>query len=416
MNETISPEMVASIHDLIDPWRAELVGFACQLISTSSANPPGDERAVVAVLKDKMEELGLGRLEVVSADERRPNLLCWVEGSGLGRTLILNGHTDTVGVVEPESWRSDPLQPDVLDGELAGLGAADMKASLAAMVFAARAVSRLREAWRGTLLLALSADEEYGSRYGVQYLVREHGLTGDAAVVCEPSGLESDFDCLHVACRGISRFRFIVLGTSRHSGFSYLPGTVNASLEMAWLLEMARGLLKFEDARHDRYPQGAAVNLGLRIESGSNYGIIPKRAEAWNEIRTLPGMVRSEVEDRLGHFVDLCRGERPDLRLELAFESPPLDWTPGIEIGVEEPIVQSARRAGELLLPEAPRLAGYPATTDARYFVADGGIPTIPAFGPGLITRAHAPNEKVSVESMVNAAKIYALMAIDYLR
>jgi acetylornithine deacetylase len=411
----LSDKELGAVGSLIDRDRGELLRLVCELISVSSVNPPGDERAVAEVLKAAIERLGLGRVETLALDSRRPNVVCRVQGCRDGPTLILNGHMDTVQVGEPKRWDSEALSPRVLDGQLFGLGAADMKAGLGAMVYAASVMSQLRDTWGGTLMLVFSADEEWGSHYGTEHLVKQCGLSADAVVVCEPSGLEREFDSLHIACRGITRFKFIVLGTSRHSGFSYLPGTVNASLEMAWLLEMAREHLRFGHAYHDLYPQGVSVNLGLRVDAGVGYGIVPQRAESLNEIRTLPGMTRKQIEEVLREFVSSCRGIRPGLKLDVVFETPPHDWIPGVEIGPHEPIVESALRAARAVLPEAPRLSGYPATTDARFFSADGGIPAIAAFGPGLITLAHAPNERVPVESVVNAAKIYSLMAMDYL-
>ena len=416
MGHSPSPFYPARVVEMVDTMRSEILRLVCHLVSTSSANPPGDERAVAKILKAEIGRLGIGRLVSHSLEHRRPNLICRVRGDRPGPTLILNGHMDTVRIVEPKMWDSDALHPKVVDGQLYGLGTADMKASLGAMVYAAHVMNKLRSWWGGTLMLVFSADEEFGSRNGAEFLVKECGISADAVVVCEPSGQEREFDSLHIACRGISRFRFVVHGTSRHSGFSYLPGTVNAGLELAWLLEMARENLRFERAHHDLYSQGVSVNLGLRVDAGVGYGIVPEHAESWNEIRTLPGMTRKQIEEGICEFVAYCRAKKPDLNLDVDFEPPPNDWTPGVEIEASQPIVKSALRSAKAVLPEVPQVSGDPASTDARFFIADGGIPSIAAFGPGLITLAHAPNERVSVEGIMDAAKIFALMAMDYLR
>ena len=67
------------------------------------------------------------------------------------------------------------------------------------------------------------------------------------------------------------------------------------------------------------------------------------------------------------------------------------------------------------VLGKVPQLGAYPAWTDARFFQHVAGVPTIPAFGPGLLTVAHGPNERVLVESIVKASRIYALSGARYL-
>jgi acetylornithine deacetylase/succinyl-diaminopimelate desuccinylase-like protein len=67
------------------------------------------------------------------------------------------------------------------------------------------------------------------------------------------------------------------------------------------------------------------------------------------------------------------------------------------------------------VLGEAPPLASFPGATDAAHFQLTAGIPTVAAFGPGLLTRAHSPNERLDASSTSTAARIYALTALHYL-
>lgn len=399
----------------IEQEEDELIRFVQDLISIDSINPPGDERKIVDYIKNYLSEKSLQDLKKLYLNDQRPNLICQIDSGKRGKSLILNGHTDTVPVTQPDAWVTPPLTPNIVEGEIYGIGSTDMKAGLGAMVFAALALNKFTDIWSGRLILTFCADEEYGGHFGTEYLVNEANLKADAAVVCEPSGLVNEFDSLNIACRGISRFRFIVHGKARHSGFSYLPNTINANTDLAWVLEMAKEHLHIEYQPHYLYPQGISINLGLKIEGGLGYALIPDKAIAYNEVRTLPGMDISQIERGLKEFVAYCLNKRPTLKLDVEFEDPPHNWLAGVEITDKEPIVVSTQMAAESVLLTRPSVIGFPATTDARLFIERLGIPTIAAFGPGIITSAHSPNEHVNIHSIINAAKIYALLAIYFL-
>jgi acetylornithine deacetylase/succinyl-diaminopimelate desuccinylase-like protein len=96
--------------------------------------------------------------------------------------------------------------------------------------------------------------------------------------------------------------------------------------------------------------------------------------------------------------------------------TPPETWeTKHPEVRPDEPFVELLLTASERVLGKRPPLGGLEGGTDAYYLQGQGGIPTVPAFGPGLLPLAHAPNEYVEIESVVQASKIYALAAVDYL-
>lgn len=187
--------------DFVDRNQERVVEFAQRLVASPSPNPPGDERRVAATIQEEMEALEVENVEVVSKDERRPNIICRASGKEGSPILIYNGHIDTKPPGEMDKWETDPFRPTIRNGRLHGLGACDMKGSIAAMVYAVAATNSLPQRLRGDLVLALTADEEAGSRYGAGYVVEEHGLRGDCALVCEPSGISRDWEYLHLLSR-----------------------------------------------------------------------------------------------------------------------------------------------------------------------------------------------------------------------
>ncbi len=403
-----------AIDEFLAAHSEELTQLVADLVRIDSQLPPyADEREIVAFLRVRMGDLGLGEGEVLAAEPQRPNLLTRIPGSGGGRTLMLNGHLDTkpVGDALP-LWHSDPLLPEIREGRLYGLGTSDMKGAVAAMVFAALA---LRESGvprpGGDLVLAFVADEEAGGSLGSKFLAPKLAAV-DACLIGEPSGWEHDWQGLHLVSRGVSCFRIRVRGTQMHSSLSDRMPSVNASVRMAELLVALGDELELDFTPHPLGGTTPTLNVGVLVSGGVYFGVVPGLAEFACDLRTLPGMTEAGVRTALERWLDAHRSALPDLEVECTFE-PGLSWVPPAEVAPEDPLVLAAQAAAHEVLGSAPPLSVFPGGTDAPWF-AGVGIPTIPAFGPGILTCCHGPNEYVSIESVRQAARIYARIASRY--
>jgi acetylornithine deacetylase/succinyl-diaminopimelate desuccinylase family protein len=401
--------------EYLETRRDDLVELARRLIAAPSPNPPGDERAVAAVVRRAAIDLGLGEPKTLAAREERPNLRLCLPGRVGRPRLVLNGHLDTKPVGDRSAWRTDPFEGVVQDGRLYGLGSTDMKGAVTAMLYAAAALKANGADLRGDLILLLSADEEAGSRYGAQFLVRKAGLAADAVVIGEPSGIRREWEYLDLLSRGNCCFRIKVHGTQMHSSITDVLPAVNASVKMARVMVRMSEELKLRYPPHPLRPEGPTLNPGVTLRGGVFYGVCPGYAEFGADLRTLPGMTLEGVRTDIQRFLETLREEDPDLHVELEFEEPPLRWIEPTEIDRNHPVVRSLARAAKRVLGTAPPFSALPGTTDAAYFQGTGRIPTVPAFGPGLLPIAHGPNEYVGVEAIVQASKIYALAAMDFL-
>jgi acetylornithine deacetylase/succinyl-diaminopimelate desuccinylase-like protein len=396
----------------LDARRDELLEFARELVATPSVNPPGDERAVAALVRARLRELDVEEIEELAAVEGRTNVIARLRGGAPGRTLILSGHLDTKPPGDRGLWLTDPFDPVLRDGELYGVGSGDMKAAVAAMVYAAGALAAMGMP-PGELALVLTADEEAGSLYGSRWLAESGLLRGDAAVIGEPCGVDREWESIDLVSRGAALFKVVVRGTAMHSSISDRIPTVNATVTMSRLIERMHRELKgaLTYAEHPLGGLGPTVNVGVMAKAGVYYGVVPGEAEFACDVRTLPGMTREQVESDLLAFLDVAMADDPALDAELVFEV----WHPATEIGPDEPIVGALQAAASSVLSRPPTLAAFPGATDATYFQLTAGIPTVAAFGPGFLTRAHAPNESVPADSVLEAAKVYALAALRYL-
>jgi acetylornithine deacetylase/succinyl-diaminopimelate desuccinylase-like protein len=399
---------VPAVADALD-----VIDLARTLVRTPSPNPPGDERAVAGVVQDALTAVGLPVAEVVALDAIRPNLLLTLDLGPGGRHLMLSGHLDTKPIGDAE-WSVDPLGADVDGDRLYGLGAADMKAAVAAMVLAAARVARNPEV-RGRLSLLFTADEEDGALFGAHHVAGARPLGADAVVIGEPGGLETDFDRVHLVSRGIARLRLVARGRQGHSSLSGVPGTRNAGVDAARLVAAVADDLSLDVPPNRDGLDGwaATVNTGMTYRGGVGFGVLPGRIAVDTEVRLLPGMDRDAVT---ASFTQLTRRVAAETGADLTveYDAAPNDWLPPAAVPAAHPVVVATQSACRDVLGLSPPLAVFPGTTDATWFDAGQGLPTLPALGPGLLRRAHGADEWVSVTAVRRSVDLYAALATTF--
>ena len=372
------------------------------LVAIDSVNPDLDagavgEAEIAAVLARRCAAIGLDvRLQEVAPG--RPNVVATRRGTGGGRSLLLNGHTDTVG---HGGMGSPPVA--TLDGDrLTGRGAWDMKGSLAAMLLAAEALAAealaaealVGEGLRGDLILAFVADEEFAS-VGTQALVRE--VSADLAIITEPTGLE-----LTIAHKGFVWAQIETRGRAAHGSRpdEGIDAIVGMGPVLTGLGELERAL-----AAGPRHPLlgPASVHASL-IAGGVELSTYPDRCLLDVERRTIPGETRESVEAELSSLLDRARAALPGLEVALRMG---IDRLP-FEIDPRHELVALVAVAVERETGAPPTLTGAGGWMDSA-LLATAGIPTV-VLGPSG-GGAHADDEWVSVASVEACARIYADVA-----
>jgi acetylornithine deacetylase len=335
------------------------------LVAIDSVNPtlvPGaaGEAAIADAIGHAMRRLGLDVTTELVA-EGRPNVIGVLEGRTAGRTLMLCGHTDTVGV----AGMTDPFTPRVRDGRLYGRGSQDMKGGVAAMIAAAGVIAE-RGLPSGRLVIAAVVDEEHSS-IGADALVQ--GWRADAAVVTEPTDLQ-----IAVGHKGFEWIQIEVAGKAAH-------GSRPAEGEDA-ILRLGRVLARLEALDRDlqRRPPHHLVGTGSLhaslVTGGREWSSYPDAAMLQMERRTLPGESGTAGIDEV---IRICR--------ELASEDPTFRVNalqkfsrPGYEIPqnheLTRTLAESLSKVGG-----APVVAGASFWTDAA-ILGLAGIPSV-LFGPG---------------------------------
>lgn len=301
---------------------------------------------------------------------------------GEGPVLCLNSHLDTVPPAE--GWTRDPHAPVLEDGRLYGLGANDAKASVAAMI---AAFLRLKASGftGATVLLTLVPEEETGGR-GTEALLPELarlGLSPDAAVVGEPTGLD-----VAVAQKGLLILELVARGDACHAANRKALGATNA------LSVLARDLVALEgvDLGAPHPSLGEATLEPTMASAGTAKNAVPGEARAVLDVRTNPEPGTDALLERIGAAVD---GEVRVLSRRLV----------PTEIAPEHPLVLAARDAR----PEAT-LFGSRGLSDLVFFA---GVPGVKV-GPGRTERSHTPDEYVLVDEVVAGARFYERLVRAY--
>jgi acetylornithine deacetylase len=355
---------------------SELTGLLARLVSIDSVNPSlveggAGESEAAAFVADWGRAAGL-EVDVVG-DRARPSVILRARGSGGGRSLLLCGHLDTVGVegmVEPHVPR--------VDGDwLYGRGSYDMKSGVAAAMIAARDAGRLGLA--GDVIVAAVADEEVASA-GIQDVLRS--VDADAAIVTEPTELE-----VVVAHKGFVWSEIEVTGLAAHGSRPQLG--IDAIVKCGRLLVELGELDEALTARAHPLLGRASVHASL-IEGGRELSSYPDRCIVKIERRTLPGETVALVEQELDDLLDRCRLVDP----ELAAVHRTLLARGPLEVDADHEIVETLRSAAAAVTGATPVVGGASYWADSG-LIAAAGIPTV-LFGPGG-EGAHAVQERVSL-------------------
>ena len=408
------PPVHQLIEERLSARRVSLETLVEDLVAINSQIPPyGDEREIASFLRGVAVGLGLPEPEILAKDPARPNLVIRIPGEGGGPTLALNGHIDTKPVGDAaDQWTTDPLVATRVGERMYGLGVSDMKGAVACMIHAAAAIRDAGVRLKGDLVLIFVADEEAGAFYGSRFVAPLVKDDIDACLIGEPSGWTRDWEGLHVISRGICCFEVHVRGTQMHSSLSDRMPSVNSNLEMARIMLGMRDQLAMAPLQHSVGQLHPTLNVGVLARGGVFYGVVPGESMFACDLRTLPGMSEDDVVAMLDSWASAqsVPDGLPSVRVQF---DPVLRWIAPSEISVMHPLVRAAQDAVDAVLAEPPTPSMFPGTTDAPWF-SEEGIPTIPSLGPGILTYCHGPNEYVTVESLHEAARIYARTALSF--
>jgi succinyl-diaminopimelate desuccinylase len=357
-----------------------------ELIARSSVTP--DDAGCQSLLADRLAAAGFS-VEPLAWGQVN-NL--WARRGTSGPLFCFAGHTDVVPTGPLDAWRTPPFEPSVVDGELVGRGACDMKCAIAAMVVACERFLARHPEPAGSIAFLLTSDEEGpavdGSVRVVEHL-RARGEHLDFCVIGEPTSVDAVGDMLKNGRRGSLSGRLVVKGKQGHIAYPHLAANPVHLLAPA-LAELTS--TRWDDGNEDFQPTAWQVS---NIHAGTGAGnIIPATVEIQFNFRFAPASTAASLRERLESILR---------RHGLAFD---LHWTLGgepfhtgrgrlVDVAIESICAVTGR---------APEVSTTGGTSDGRFIKDICG--ELIEFGARNAT-AHAVDERVSIETPALLAGIY---------
>ncbi len=325
-----------------------------------------------------------------------------LRGDGTGPTLLLNGHTDVVPPGDPAAWTGDPFDPRRLDVNgrdcVVARGACDMKAGVAAMWAAVRAVQASGIPLRGNVILAPVVGEEDGG-LGTFALLR-HGVTADMCVVPEPTSMD-----IVPANGGALTFRLTVRGLATHASrrTEGVSAIEKLTPVLAALDELERRRNADVDPLMQRWSLAYPLSIGT-VHAGDWASTVPDLLVAEGRLGVALGESTAHARAEFEAAVAAAGDADPwlvDHPVEVTW------WGGQFASGRTPADAEVITAVADVHATTTGRVAdvyGGPYGSDLRLLMGLGGIPTV-QYGPGDAVAAHAPDEHVPVDDVIDCAR-----------
>jgi succinyl-diaminopimelate desuccinylase len=370
---------------------SDAIALTRSLLRFDTVNPPGRERDCARYAGGLLEEWGY-RVDYHEYADSRTSVIARAGGSDAKAPLCLTGHLDVVPVGS-RAWTHDPFSGETAGDRLYGRGASDMKAGVAAILLAARAMAKRLAGTPGVVIVLTAAEE--GGCIGSRHLSEQRNLLGKAGamVVGEPT---SNYPL--VGHKGSVKFHARFKGVSAHGSMPHLG--VNAIYKAA----RALGKLEAFDFGVPAHPVMGKPTLNVgTIAGGNTVNAVADSADIGVDIRTVPGMDHAAL---LRSLQDLMA----DAELDVFSDLGPV-WT--------EPDQAWVHRVFEICKPYVEdrleaRTAPY-MTDAANLLKAYAGAPTV-VLGPGEAAMAHQTDEYCNMERIRQSVSIYEALIDDWTR
>ena len=365
-----------------------------QLISRASVTP--DDADCQKVMGERLAKIGFS-LETLQVNEVT-NL--WARRGTESPLFCFAGHTDVVPTGPESQWSSPPFTPTEKDGLLYGRGAADMKASLAAMVVACEAFVAKHPTHKGSIAFLITSDEEGPGIHGTKAVMKtleERGEHIDYCIVGEPSSKDTLGDVVRIGRRGSLNCELTVHGKQGHVAYPHLASNPVHSAAAA----IAELTTTVWDEGHPLFPatsfQISNINSGTGAEN-----VIPGELVMRFNFRYSPTVTADELKARTREIL---------ARHELSCDE---SWRLSGEPFITDrgPLIPAVQTSLKKLLNIEPELSTGGGTSDGR-FIAPYGVEVI-ELGP-INASIHCTDEHVQVSDLEPLAKVYEQTMVELL-
>lgn len=398
----------------IDELRDECVSFLSDICSIPALGPDNGgtgemekydpvRRMVMSMSPDWIEEVHAPDDRV--PDKVRPNLLAMFNGKDTSRTLWILSHIDVVPTGELRLWDSDPFRPYVKDGYLYGRGVEDNGQAVASCIYAVKAV-RETCGFAINVGLALVSDEESGSLYGLDYVLKKRpDLFRPDDLIVVPDAGNKDGDVMEIAEKHLYHVRFCITGKQAHA--SRPDKGKNTLRATAYLITALDEALhgKFDNRNEFFNPPVSTFEPTRKDANVPNVNTIPGEDVFFYDCRILP---ETAVNDVLGVMRDVSSRIAAQQGVEISVEEYLRSESPNAT-PPDAPVVVALAQAIQEIYGVQPRPQGIGGQTVATFF-RKANLPAV--VWERMEGWAHAPNERIPIDNLIGNAKVFARMMV----
>jgi succinyl-diaminopimelate desuccinylase len=404
-----------NIFSEIEKQKNEIAQALMQLIRIPAIAPESGgegELKKTEKLMQILENVGFDKIERYdSEDERvpskkRPNIIAYYYGEDSTERLWVITHLDVVPPGEESLWTvTKPFEPIIKEGRIYGRGSEDNGQSMVASIFAVKTLKNLGMKPKRTVALAFVADEELGSTYGIQYLIKQGLFRKDDLVVVPDSGNENG-SFIEVAEKSGLSFRVRTTGKQTHA--SRPDKGLNAHrIGMEYALALDKVLHEKYSLKDEYFdPPESTFEMTKKEKNVDAVNIIPGQDIVHFDCRILPSYSLQAILTNIhGLAEEFEKKTGAKIKIEMLRKSvapKPTDANSKIVVMLKEAV----RKVRGI----EPKVGGIGGGTCAAFFRKI----EIPAVVWSTIDEmAHQPNEYAKIENLVNDAKVFAYLAVS---
>ena len=370
------------------------LALCCELIERQSITP--EDGACQTLMATRLEAIGFKSRPMPFGEVS--NL--WASRGSGGPTLVFAGHTDVVPTGPLEQWQSPPFTPTIRDGHLFGRGAADMKASLAAMITACERFIAAHPNHRGRIAFLITSDEEGPAHDGTVKVIEQLASEGEAidwCVIGEPSSTAQLGDVIKNGRRGSQGARLTIFGKQGHIAYPHLAdnpihkalAALSSLIEQHW------------DEGNEFFPATQLQISNIHGGTGAT-NVIPGEVVVDFNLRYSSETTAQELEQKITALLD-----KFDIRYHI-------DWIRSGKPVLTRPgqLTHAVSNAVQKVCGIQPELSTSGGTSDGR-FIAPYDIDVI-ELGP-INATIHQINECVAVADVERLSLIYEQVLVELL-
>lgn len=403
-------ENLKKVINQIKTYKNYLIEIQKKLTSIPALAPESNgegEAEKAKYIETLINELNYDNIEKINAPDKRvesgyrPNLMVKFKGKSDQKVIWIMSHMDVVPPGDISKWDTDPYKVTEKNGKLHGRGTEDNQQALVSALLALKALQRLNILPEYTVGLAIVADEENGSKYGIQYVLNKKKnlfrkndliLIPDAG---DPEGLE-----IEVAEKSILWAKFIIQGKQTHA--STPEKGINAHKASAHLIVKMNQLYDKFNKKNPLYdPPISTFEPTKKEQNVPNINTIPGEDIIYFDCRILPSYSLETIKKQINQFKKEIE-KKFKVTIEVSFpqhvEAPPP--TP-----VDAPIVKAVKKAVKDIQGKTAKPIGIGGGTVAAYF-RKAGLPAV--CWSNLDDTLHSPNEYCKIENAINDACVFA--------